>query len=359
MSFVGGIAFLVLGYFVSRTNVISKTNFIFLIYGGIALLLFVSLMATLVNYGFFHRMLYGDKVNYFEGTAYPISAQANLLMGFNIVTVDYHVLITLGLLVITPAFALVFFKEVKKMYMWILVSFAFLGILTLVLLTDYRSLIFVIPALLLALMLKFKLHQMKYFKLTMFIVLGLGLFSILLGVLASFEVGFVESLLNSNPLTRRLYYNGYTLKYMAIIKEALDPNFLFGNPYNYSLDNRLIFPSGNLILDTLKETGIVGLIGFVGLILIGVKVAITYLNLSTDSVVTKYMVIAFLLTLLTRYMLRYPFNQLTFTDSYWDINYFPFVESKEFAISLFLLGYMYIAKPLTIKPNLEEATVNE
>ena len=81
MSFVGGIAFLVLGYFVSRTNVISKTNFIFLIYGGIALLLFVSLMATLVNYGFFHRMLYGDKVNYFEGTAYPISAQANLLMG--------------------------------------------------------------------------------------------------------------------------------------------------------------------------------------------------------------------------------------------------------------------------------------
>jgi O-antigen ligase len=146
---------------------------------------------------------------------------------------------------------------------------------------------------------------------------------------------------------------------MAIIKEALDPNFLFGNPYNYSLDNRLIFPSGNLILDTLKETGIVGLIGFVGLILIGVKVAITYLNLSTDSVVTKNMVIAFLLTLLTRYMLRYPFNQLTFTDSYWDINYFPFVESKEFAISLFLLGYMYIAKPLTIKPNLEEATVNE
>lgn len=200
---------------------------------------------------------------------------------------------------------------------------------------------------------------MKYFKLTMFIVLGLGLFLILLGVLASFEVGFVESLLNSNPLTRRLYYNGYTLKYMAIIKEALDPNFLFGNPYNYSLDNRLIFPSGNLILDTLKETGIVGLIGFVGLIVIGVKVAITYLNLSTDSVVTKYMVIAFLLTLLTRYMLRYPFNQLTFTDSYWDINYFPFVESKEFAISLFLLGYMYIAKPLTIKPNLEEATVNE
>ncbi|MGE4341698.1 MAG: hypothetical protein AB7E23_01185 [Bacilli bacterium] len=359
MSFVGGIAFLVLGYFVSRTNVISKTNFIFLIYGGIALLLFVSLMATLVNYGFFHRMLYGDKVNYFEGTAYPINAQANLLMGFNIVTVDYHVLITLGLLVITPAFALVFFKEVKKMYMWILVSFAFLGIITLVLLTDYRSLIFVIPALLLALMLKFKLHQMKYFKLTMFIVLGLGLFSILLGVLASFEVGFVESLLNSNPLTRRLYYNGYTLKYMAIIKEAIDPNFLFGNPYNYSLDNLLIFPSGNLILDTLKETGIVGLIGFVGLIVIGVKVAITYLNLSTDSVVTKYMVIAFLLTLLTRYMLRYPFNQLTFTDSYWDINYFPFVESKEFAISLFLLGYMYVAKPLTIKPNLEEATVNE
>ena len=108
---------------------------------------------------FFHRMLYGDKVNYFEGTAYPISTQANLLMGFNIVTVDYHVLITLGLLVITPAFALVFFKEVKKMYMWILVSFAFLGIITLVLLTDYRSLIFVIPALLLALMLKFKLHQ--------------------------------------------------------------------------------------------------------------------------------------------------------------------------------------------------------
>ena len=61
MTSVGGIAFLLLGYFISRTKLISKTNFIFFIYTGIALLLFVSLAATLMNYGFFHRIIYGER----------------------------------------------------------------------------------------------------------------------------------------------------------------------------------------------------------------------------------------------------------------------------------------------------------
>lgn len=360
MSFIGGIAFLILGYFVSRTNIISKTNFIFLIYGGLAALLFVSITATLFNYGFFHRIFYADKVNYFEGTAYPIITQANLLQGFNIVTVNYNVLITLALLIITPSFALVFIKDLKRLYMWLLVGFAALGVLVLILLLDYKSLLFLVPALLLAVMLKFSLHKIKYFKVTMLSILGLGVALIFVGVLAALEVGFIETILNSNGFIHRVFYNGYTTKYMGIIKEAFDTNFLFGNPYNYSLDNQLIFPSGNIIMDTLKETGIVGTIGFVGLIIVGVKIVINYLNNATDNVVTKYMVVAFILTLLTRYMLRYQFNQLTFTDSYWGVNYFPFVESKEFAITLFLLGYMYIAKPL--KPKTEktrEVTAHE
>lgn len=72
------------------------------------------------------------------------------------------------------------------------------------------------------------------------------------------------------------------------------------------------------------------------------------------------MVLAFLVTLFTRYMLKYQFNQLSFDQSYWQRNYFPFVESKEFAISLFLIGYMYIAKPrreLNVKKG--EEMINE
>jgi len=344
MTSVGGIAFLLLGYFISRTKLISKTNFIFFIYTGIALLLFVSLAATLMNYGFFHRIIYGERVNYFEGSAYPVVLQANLLQGFNIETVNYNVLVTMGLLVIVPLFALLFLKELKKPYPLILIAIGSIGLLTVIFLTDFRSLIYLIPALLLALMFKFKVHKMKHFKATILVAVALGVFLIFVGILAALEVGFVETVLNSNALTRRIFYNGYTIKYMGIIKEAFDPNFLFGNPYNYSYENILIFPSGNIILDTMKETGIVGVIAFLAVIVIAIKFSVDYINHSSDNVVTKYMVLAFLVTLFTRYMLKYQFNQLSFDQSYWQRNYFPFVESKEFAISLFLIGYMYIAK---------------
>ncbi len=344
MSFVGGIAFLLLGYFVSRTQILSKTNFIFLIFGGVAVLLFVSLMATLANYGFFHRLIYAGKVSYFEGHAYPVAQQANLLAGFNIVTVDYHVLMTLVLLTITPSFALLFYRDLAKQYRRILIGFGVLGVLGVILLLDYKALVFLIPALLLALTLKFNFHKMTYFRPIMLTLLGLGLFLVLLGVLAAFEVNIIVSLLNSNALTKRLYYNGYTLKYMGIIREAFDANFLFGNPYNYSFSNQLIFPSGNLILDTIKETGIIGAIAFVSLLVMATKIAIRYIQQSQDELPVKFMVVGFLLTLITRYMLKYPFNQLSFDESYWHINYFPFVESKEFAISMFLTGYMYLAK---------------
>lgn len=359
---LGSIAFLLLGYYVSRTKLLSRLNFIFLIYGGLGLLLLISLGTTLVNYGFFHRIFYQGMVNYYDARAYQIANQANILQGFSIATIDYKVLITLGLLLITPIFALLFIKEVKeKLYLYLLIAFAVIGGLTLIFLTDYKSLIFLIPALLLAVMLKFKLFEKKWFKISLITALSVGGLLIVLGVLASFEVDFVVTLLKSNALTNRLYYNGYTLKYMAIIRESLDMNYLFGNPYIDALGaNQIIFPSGNLLLDAIRETGIIGAFALVALIVFAVKIAINYIKLSNDTNVTKYLVLGFLITLMSRYMINYAFNQLAFTESYWSINYFPFVESKEFAISLFLIGYMYIAKnkPIAIK-NESEAETHE
>ena len=301
-------------------------------------------------------------VNYYDARAYQIANQANILQGFSIATIDYKVLITLGLLLITPIFALLFIKEVKeKLYLYLLIAFAVIGGLTLIFLTDYKSLIFLIPALLLAVMLKFKLFEKKWFKISLITALSVGGLLIVLGVLASFEVDFVVTLLKSNALTNRLYYNGYTLKYMAIIRESLDMNYLFGNPYIDALGaNQIIFPSGNLLLDAIRETGIIGAFALVALIVFAVKIAINYIKLSNDTNVTKYLVLGFLITLMSRYMINYAFNQLAFTESYWSINYFPFVESKEFAISLFLIGYMYIAKnkPIAIK-NESEAETHE
>lgn len=345
MTILGSISFLLLGYFISRTTMIAKQNVMFLIFGGIGLLLLISLVATLFNYGFFHRIFYEGMVNYYDSRAYQITNQANLLQGFNIVTIDYKVLVTLGLLMITPIFALFFKKDITKdSYLYLLIAFAVVGVLTLVLLTDYRALIFLVPSLLLAVIMKFKLHQRKEFKITMIVLLSLAGLLIFLGILASFEVGFVVTFLKSNALTNRIYYNGYTIRYMGIIREAFDANFLFGNPYIDALGGGIIFPSGNLILDAIRETGIIGAIALIAFMVLAIKIAINYLNHGNDSNLTKYLILGFLLTLMSRYMINYAFNQLSFTDSYWSINYFPFVESKEFAISLFLVGYMFIAK---------------
>lgn len=353
MTFVGALAFFLLGYFVSNTKVLAKNNFIYLIYGGISMLLLISLLATLINYGFFHTVIYQGKVNFYEAVAYPISTQANLLLGFSIQTVERHVLTTLALLALTPIFGLMFMRDNKrKLYLYALIGFAIIGALTLLDFVAYKDLIFLLPALLLAIMLKFNLHKKKYFKHVMFTGLGLILLAIFVGVLASFEVSFIVKLLESNALTKKLFYNGYVQKYMGIIKEAFDFRYIFGNPYIYTeyLPIYQTFPSGNLLLDIIRETGLMGGLFFVLFIIVSVKIIIAYVKSDKDNTLTKFLILGFLVTLFTRYMVFYPFNQLAFKDSYWHINYFPFVESKEFAICLFLIGYMYVTK----STNLEE-----
>lgn len=347
MSFVGALAFFLLGYFVSHTKFLAKHNFMFLIFGGIAMLLLISLLATLVNYGFFHRVLYAGKVNYYDATAYTISNQANLLMGFTIHTVEHHVLVTLALISLTPAIGLLFIKDIKhKVYLYALIAFAVIGLIVIIDFVSFKDLIFLIPALLFALMLKFNVHKMKYFKVVMIVSLSLIGLAIVIGILASFDVSFVINLIKSNGLTNRIYYNGYTQKFMGIIKESTDFRFIFGNPYIYTELQPVYqtFPSGNLLLDMVRETGLVGGIFFTIFLVFAIKIAIDYINSEKDDNLIKFLIVGFLLTLFSRYMLYYPFNQLTFTDSYWSINYFPFVESKEFAITLFLIGYMYVSK---------------
>ena len=360
-TFVGAISFLFLGYFVSRTNLLSKYNFIFLIFGGIATLLLISMLATLVNYGFFHRIVYAGQVNYYEASPYPIATQANLLMGFSIATVHHHILVTMGLVVASPAFALIFYRDfIDRKYIYFLITFAIIGLLSVVLLTSFIHLVFLLPALLIALMIKFNVHKMKYFKTAVLSILGFIVLLVFIGVLASFEVEFIVNIIKSNPISNRLFYNGYTARYMGIIKESLDFNYIFGNPFNLTEVEPVFttFPSGNILLDMVRETGLIGGIAFLAFLVVAIKIAIDYINSDKDGAIVKYMILAFLVTLFARYMFYYPFNQLSYVDSYWSVNYFPFVESKEFAISLFLIGYMYIAKTAS-KPKLEEVKNHE
>lgn len=344
MLFLGGMAFSVLGYTLRRVQ-ISKEIVIGVIIAGLSALVLINLIITIYNYGLFHRIIYADKILFYNGKVYDVAPQASALIGFEVVNVSHSYLTTQAVIVLSTSFSFLFFKKgISKTLRNILIFGGVISLLSLINFADITAFLFLIPALILVLSIKFKLMKHMSFKIILSVFAALAFVLIFIGILSALNVNFINQLINSNPITIKLYHNSISTRFVATVKQILTPsNFLGSTEKAYSLsatEYGVFFPTGNIILDVAKTKGIIGLVGILALISITIVTSIKYLKKSNDDLFVKAIIFCLLITTFFRYMLFNPFSFYTYKDDFWFIDNHAFTQSSMYLITLFILGFM-------------------
>lgn len=350
INMLGLIAIMLLGYFLRKTNVFSQRTVFLLIFAGLAVPVLISLFATLINYGFFHTIVHRDSVIFYGAQAYPIANQASMVVGFKIMTVDRSVLVTNALFITSGALGLLFLNKEKDRNDLLIISLiSGIGLLTIILIGSLTSLLYLLPALIFVLLVKFNIT--KYFKnkialITLSVSLGLGL---LIFLTTAYNIFDVQALWQGNAITRKLFMNGKITRFYAIFVNGFTFDNFYGNVSHlapYGTTNINVFPSGNVFFDSLWLDGILGVLALGVFAVFLIYRTYKYFVESSDGKHYKVMLVSFLLTIFAHYMFKYPFSPYIFQEDAL-INFFPLINNPIFLVTVFFAGYIFMSKSST------------
>ncbi len=88
MILIGFAGFFIIGYGIRYLKAVKVKYVMFAFLGGLALVVFITLVYSLIRYGFFYSLLYKNKVYYFDGVVFNIANEGKYLDGFSFVEVS-------------------------------------------------------------------------------------------------------------------------------------------------------------------------------------------------------------------------------------------------------------------------------
>jgi hypothetical protein len=218
-------SFLVMGY-AARINKNIKTSYIMAsILGGLALLVLVSTFYGLIRYGFFYITKYANMVYFYEGEYFTVSSEMKLVVGFKFLEVSLKYGSIYALILAASLLVLLFLDPKKnKILFYVILSEGAVGLLSLLALGNFKVMLYLLPAVGLALLLKF-LKLRKETSLAGKIVGWsiLGLFSVLL-LVVFINAGSGSNMFASNRVLNKLFNNGVLLQPINEIIEMVFNN---------------------------------------------------------------------------------------------------------------------------------------
>ncbi len=222
MVVIGLAGFFLLGYGLKYLKVVKAQYVVFSFLSGIAVLVFITMVYSLVRYGFFYSALNPNKVYYFDGVVFSIANEGKYLDGFSFVEASLSFCKLGSFILASAGGALPFFFEKKeKKKALILLGFALLGLLDMVFVPFKKGLLLLLIvyvfAALIFLCRYFIKKDAKSKKITLLTVnivyycllfiVSLFVFLILLDGFLGQEKGFLDDL----PLLGRYYKEGAVL----------------------------------------------------------------------------------------------------------------------------------------------------
>lgn len=279
---IGILSIAVCGYLLSLNKTFKLKHFFIVIYGALALLVFLNLLVNLINFGFFYTVKFKDYYMYYGGlrSGTTVNEMAYALEGFRFIEVrmDHYVLFPLLLLTSSLFLFYTHVKEEKKMFA-IYLGFTILGALALILIPSFYGLFAAIIVgfldLLLFLCKKFPIAK----KVTKYVFyVGLVLFTIFFLLFFIIYQDFGASLLasfKSNNLLNRLFVsNRFATSFATLVKNLFVDSRFFGyygtliKGTNDIVETHL---SGSYLFDNFMTSGLLGNLAFVILLLLAIR----------------------------------------------------------------------------------------
>jgi len=311
------------------------------IVGGMGLLLFISFVYTMWRYTPFYVLRFEGQVLYFDGERYLISEEAKWLFGFSFKEVKLSYFLQTATM-LTPLLAGLLFvpwKKISKLdYAWI--AAGVVGLLAIVSLPAFDSLVYVVPALAVAVLLRFYPRGGIYKKVMrygLFAILGLFALAAVFLVLFAFEVPFAMNLVENTRIFGLFYGNPLVRGYAEVIQAAFAHPF--GGLHSIFVNNGFLESTGSAVFDTLYQGGFFAAIGYVAMIVIGGFVLTDYYRKADDAPHVKTLIIVLALTFV--FYTAFHFEYAPFVRETDRIYKTPFFSDLNLLIVIFLLGYAY------------------
>ena len=335
------LAFLLIGLSLAHTDDFNIEKGLAAIFAGLAILLAVSLLYTIWRYTFFYVVRFQGQTLYFDGEAYAISNEAKFLFGFDFKEVKTSYLASYATILAPLSLGLLFipFKQIKKFdYIWIFAGVV--GLLTIILLPYVAAIKYLLPALALALFLRFYPKHRKWREIAsygLYAFLGIFLVAIILLLLYAFEVSFMTNLVASNPIFSRLFGNHLVTSYAKVIQASL--THPFGGLHPIIVGNTFIESTRSALFDTLYQGGFFPTLGLLALMIFGGYSMVIYYLKSSDVKHHKVLIILFC----TTYLINSLFNidYAPFVREGQRIYKTPFFSDLITLLVVFLIGYAY------------------
>jgi hypothetical protein len=364
---LGIIAFMFMGYALRRSPNFNIENGLMVIFIGIGLLLSISLVYTLWRYTFFYVLRYEGQALYFEGERYLISSEAKWLFGFTFkeVNLRYFGMFSAVLASLLPALLFVNFKQLKRTdFIWMIAGFV--GLLSIVLLPNLRTLVFLIPSTIIALTIRFYPRNETSKK----VLIGVGAFAGLIVVLAgvmfllnTYQVTAISNLIASNSILNYLFNNRLVAGFSVAILDM--GNRPFGGTSIINIGGTLYSGTNSFLFDTLHQGGIIPFLSIIAFLVIAIIGFVHYFVRSKDKPHLKILIMSFIMTYFVYTLVFFEFSPMIREN---DQAYkFPFYYDLLLLPVLFLIGYSFTSfnktsinkqKTLLNNGNLDEKTIS-
>ena len=339
------------GYLTSTISKFKVRYMMLVIYGALALFVFINLVITMIYYVPFYTLLYKNSYIVYDGkpSVLPIGSMAYMLFGFTVqeVTIEYFSLFPSILLTAVIPLFFIKFKENKRDFLLFL-GFAILAFITLVftiskitLLTDI-VLVLGIAIIVVA----GKIKKSRSVINGLFIGFGIAFLIVLMILFLNAQTSwsFLSSLqgaLNQGNLISRLFTtNRFSSKIINVFQDLFTSFKLFGWPtgyYAYQYPNGVAQDVSNIwLFDNIVSSGLFGAIFFMVALVIGVRRMFKYFTNSEDEDADKFAIAGYVLGTLVISLLLFDVTPLVNSDAM-----FPFFTSGPVLIILFLLGYVF------------------
>lgn len=386
---VGLVCFASIGYFVNLTGAFKIKYALIVIYSGIALLTFINLVVTMIQFTPFYTLRYPDSYFYYDGapSSEPVGRMGYFLMGFSMVEVSLSYFSFYPIILLTAFLPLIHvkYRENRKLFVTYL-SFGLLGLLTLILTINKMTLIllFIVSLVIgvIALYDKFNVttKPLKIIGIVIGILFSLGLLFLILN--AQDSVGYdireripgIRNFTTGNSFLNRLFN---TNRYVTPINSILDGLFhaqviegsnilvkFLGFPINGSYLSYFgtmtwkLTDSNSFFFDSFFTSGFIGVIFLTAILIVGLRRLFIYYKNSDDGKEEKVTVLGFVLV-----NLIYAFVAFDATPTIFSKTVIPFYLNNIFLLDLFLFGYVFFKtekkkKKYVVVKEVEE-TVNE
>lgn len=352
---LGTLAFFFLGFAVRRVKKFKIDIALLTIGVAMALLVFLSLVYSLYQYGPFHVALYDGLVYYYDGRLFVVSEETKWLLGFSFVEMSTNYVTLFGTMLSTSLAGLLYVSpknEPRKFY--ITLAIGLVGLLSIVLLPNLDALYLLIPVLIFALLYRFIRSREKVgvaVQYIFFALLGIAGIVLLITVLNAANISFLSNFIAGNSLLNRLFNtNRFVSPWNEVLKAMLTSQGFFGFPLTY-IDG-LVANTGAFEFEIIKEGGFLAFLALIAFILLVIFSMYRYSAKSKDASYIKIII----LTLLIAVFLHGSFLWNTFPLTYTDDYYFSFFRSAPYLLILFIIGYAYY--PLRGIPLIDQEVVS-